>query len=111
MGIIVSVLEQRVMFVSLNPEWDEQRLNASVVYNKMAKFWLVLSNQILLDVDEAEALNEGLMREGLVEGLVLRPSLEDSLVEFLDSDRPYKYLETLTLMHFAYWEPAMNGFD
>jgi hypothetical protein len=77
----------------------------------MAKFWLVLSNQILLDVAEAEALNEGLMRQGLVEGLVLRPSLEDSLVEFLDSDRPYKYLETLTLMHFAYWEPAMNGFD
>jgi hypothetical protein len=77
----------------------------------MAKFWLVLSNQILLDVGEAEALNEVLMREGLVEGLVLRPSLEDSLVEFLDSDRPYKYLETLTLMHFAYWEPAMNGFD
>jgi hypothetical protein len=77
----------------------------------MAKFWLVLSNQILLDAGEAEALNDGLMREGLVEGLVLRPSLEDSLVEFLDSDRPYKYLETLTLIHFAYWEPAMNGFD
>jgi hypothetical protein len=111
MAIIVSVLEQRVMFVSLNPDWDEQKLNASVVYNKMAKFWLILSNQILLDPGQAEELNEGLMAQDLVEGLVLRPGLEDSLVEFLDSDRPYKYLETLTLMHFAYWEPAMNGFD
>jgi hypothetical protein len=89
------------MFVSLNSEWDEARLNASVLYNKIAKFWLVLSNQILLDEAEAARLNGGLMELGV----------EDSLVEFLDSDREFKYLETLVLMHFLYWEPAVNGFD
>jgi hypothetical protein len=100
MGIIVSVFEQRVMFVSLNSEWDETRLDQSVVYNGIGKFWLILSNQILLDESEAGVLNRGLMAQGVVPGLVVRPGLEDSLVQFLDSDRDFKYLEILTIMHF-----------
>jgi hypothetical protein len=110
--VLVSVLEQRVLLVSLDGALTEASMNESAVYRNFAKFYLMLSNLVVLnDLDEIDRLNKILIDEDEIVGLVNTEIMQESALEFLHSLEGDEYLKLVTMLSFLFYEPAEENFD
>ena len=116
--VVVNVAEQRALIVPFEPVVDIndtiKKYNENSDYQNLAKFYLMVSNCVILDQKKAAEFNKVLSQKNYCktnDKLISIPCLPDGVVQFFESLENEHYLLQATLAMNLFYEPSSNGYD
>ena len=116
--VVVNIQEQKTVIVPFEPVTDInatiKKYNDSKDYQNLAKFYLMVSNNIIYDEKKASILNQALSKPNYCKdnaNLISIPCLPDGIVQFFESLENEHYLLLATLLMNLFYEPSSDDYD